>query len=405
MRFLLVVLLICGVGCEESPRSSSADLGAGDLDTRRDGLSTNDGPRPLDLGPAPDMPRLSPCKRATGGTFAVPVTDSNARWMRRGVWAGTGVQGYLDGPRRGVRGRNAPGRYGFFETGSHYVLRVYDESTERYLTLAGSARGYLDGPFSRARFGGWSYGQVLSTTCAPDGSLYLLEPSLGVLRRLDFEKQVVETVLTDVGAQRAMTADPNGMIYIAGYDGLIIYDPQNDARRDIALPNNAVGHGYSVAYDPTRDRLYAANRCSGDWYVWYWELSNGNAFHGLIKFPQEGDVTRPQNTSGPFEGADLHCPSGIGFGPDDPTYRYLYYGGGDSTTFYRLDLEREYIELFAPPDPTAPRPYEELRMGDVDERLPFGSVVTWAGRPQWDAGDIYLSRSIYPDLIRFERVQ
>jgi hypothetical protein len=41
----------------------------------------------------------------------------------------------------------------------------YDAATERAHLVAGSARGYLDGPFSRARFGGWDY-TVRATSAA-----------------------------------------------------------------------------------------------------------------------------------------------------------------------------------------------------------------------------------------------
>jgi len=403
-RALTCLCLLHLTGCAESPRAATdARVAEVAVPAAADGRAADASTPETDGGLA--VARLSPCRGQGGGSFSIPVSHGDARWMRRGRFAGLGIQGYLDGPRLQMRSYNPPGRFGFFETGGEYVFRAYDEQTGRYITLAGSARGYLDGPFSRARFGGWGYSATLRAACAPDGSLYVLEPLLGVVRRLDFEREQVTTVTHETDGARALAFDELGVLYLAGYGNTIRRVHPSGASDTQSIEPAFISHGFGVAMDNKHDRLYGANRCAGNWYVWYWDLASQGKFVGVLAIPGEGETKRALNATGPFEGTWLHCPSGIAFGPDDPDHRYLYYGGGDNTTFFRLDLVKQWIDTWGPVDPSQSAPFTDLTWVEAPGKFPFKSVVSWAGTPGWDEGDIYLGDAIWPDLIRFERVK
>jgi hypothetical protein len=148
------------------------------------------------------------------------------------------------------------------------------------------------------------------------------------------------------------------------------------------------------------------------WYVWYWDMSANGKFTGVLPSPSldPKSKTRPLNATGPFKGCKLHCPSGISFGghadAHNPQRRWLYLGGGDNTTFYRLDLEKQVFDTFGPVDITQKSPYKDLAFVHVNKKLPTGSVVKWAGCPGLDDdGNIYLKISVWPETIRFRRVK
>jgi hypothetical protein len=102
----------------------------------------------------------------------------------------------------------------------------------------------------------------------------------------------------------------------------------------------------------------------------------------------------------------MHCPSGVAFGPDDPEKRFMYMGGGDDTTFYRLDFQKKEWMMFGPPDRKAKRPYKVLRFVHSKGKFPFGSIVTWCGPPAWDKeGNIYLRVALGSRIVRFTRVK
>ena len=83
---------------------------------------------------------------------------------------GSAARGYLEGPTREMEfyamGLFGPGYYTL--EGGRYGFGRYDPGTRTAFTVAGSARGYLDGPFSRARFGGWDYGFYPHLAMSPD---------------------------------------------------------------------------------------------------------------------------------------------------------------------------------------------------------------------------------------------
>ena len=361
------------------------------------------------------LPQISPCA-ASVPSSGLPVTDPGARWVRDSEdFAGLAFSGYLDGPRREMRSQDAPGLY-FFESGGNYVLRAFDSKSDRYFTVAGGARGYLDGPFSRARFGGWGYAGGLEAACASDGALYIVENALKVVRRLDFAKQEVTTIIaspSSVGLVDfyALATDSTGKIYLLGDTssgmGIAITDLQGRVLQPMLGPlaGQQPSNGFSMVIDAKHNRLYGANRCNGGWYVWYWDLANGGAFVGVLPIPDPADPsTRPLDVAGPFKGTYLWCPAGIGFGPDDPDYRYLYYGGGDYTSFWRLDLQAQMIDAFGP---VVPMSYTAMAFNQPPTELPFGSVGMWGAYPTWgdQNNDILISVPITPSLMHFVRVQ
>ena len=65
-----------------------------------------DAPKPNGVKPA-EKPRK----------FSTPVTAPGAEWHRDGVWAGSGVSGYLDGPRMEVFVFSGPSRGGVVRVG------------------------------------------------------------------------------------------------------------------------------------------------------------------------------------------------------------------------------------------------------------------------------------------------
>lgn len=351
--------------------------------------------------PEPPPPIASPCAPRAGESFSVGLHDPGARWERE-HFAGIGLQSDLDGPRLEMRSRAPPSPYFFMEGSGDFVLKIYDAATERFEVLAGSARGDLDGPFSRARFGGYGYSVPLSMACSLDARyLYMLEGSTKKLRRLDFEAEWVDTIPVDVTLSVALDVDTAGRIYLAGYDGIRVIEDDGSLVASHALGGVQPQHGFDIALDEANNRLYGANRCAGEWQVWYWDLGDGS-FHGLIRVPPNDETNR--NHSATFAEANLLCPGGLAFGPEDPERRHLFLGGGDNTTFYRLDLFDEVVDFFGPLDRTQPGPYRDLAFVE-GERLPFGSVSTWAGLPVWVGTDLYLGDGIWPRATRFRRVQ
>lgn len=402
--------LILGLTLEACVGVLGVDPGA---DAGTNGPGEDAGATVVPDGGLVPTPRFSPCGPLRPST-GLPVTDPNARWERvkdpdagSSFWAGTTVQGYLDGPRLEARSFSST-MPAFFEDGNDYVFRAWDPETDRFVTVAGGARGYLDGPFSRARFSGWGYAGGLATACAPDGTLFVAEPALRTVRVMDFETQTVSTVLRDIDALAIAASADGRTLYVAEWGKVSVVDRATwTVVRTVPYTSDALpAHGFSIALDDKHQRLYAANRCAGAWYVWYWDLVDGS-FHGVLPLLPATAPQRPLNVPGPFDGTALHCPVGIAFGPDDPDYRFLYYGGGDSTTFWRLDLVGRMVDAFGPDDASR-QPYVLFRFThDYTTRLPFLSVSSWAGLPTWgqENNDVLLGQPISSAAIRFRRLQ
>ncbi len=362
------------------------------------------------------------------GKFKVPMTSPEAEWHREGVFAGTGVMGYLDGPRKEVFACCGPSIETWFEWGGEFVLRKYYPEMERYITISGGACGYMDGPLSRARFAGWTYGSGGPRGArSTDGKmLFFTEPKMGtVVRVIDFEKKEVRTIAKVKGII-AMTADEKGNLWTVGWGNrCVVLDPTGKKIKEMRLSNELpstykgkpfpyakqplVGHGFCTVYDTVRKVLWGFKR--NGLYLWYWDLNNGGRVVPVLW--DWGKQSRGMCVTGPFDGTKMHCPGGIRFGPDDPEHRFLYMGGGDDTTFYRLDLEKREWVMFGPPPEEEQRAkkehrrlFEVLKFVHHKGKFPWASIAKWCGPPAIDEdGNIYLGIALSGTIVRFKRVK
>jgi RNA polymerase sigma factor (sigma-70 family) len=285
--------------------------------------------------------------------FDIPVWHPDARWEReKEPFAGSGAPGELEGPRREVQWRWAvlPTRKGAVLTGGTYTWLCYDPGTERYHSAAGAARGCFDGPFSRARFGGWDYSHRGRGASSPDGRyVFFTEPWQGqILRQLDFVKQEVKTILSDTRGIGPMTADSTGRLHVVKGSELVIFSGDGKVERQQALDMQEKfgGLGASIALDEKNGRLYGAGYGMKKWYVFYWDVKDGS-FHGVLPITGAGEPKRGRNEPGPFKGTDLYGEGNVAFGPDDPEHRFVYTGRVDTHLFFRLDLEKQEVSAFS----------------------------------------------------------
>lgn len=280
--------------------------------------------------------------------FSIPVWHPDARWQVE-KFGGCGLVGNLDGPRKEME---------FFSVGilnicyqsngaGKYVYGSYDDTTERAHLVIGSARGYLDGPFSRARFGGWDYVVRSTSTSSLDGRYYYFTDGYNghALRLLDFEKQEVTTLLPDAKKVLGIVSGSKGRLYVMHSTGQIeIINDDGKSENGVKLQYEAKmsGWGFSLAIDEKKNRLYATAYATKDYYIWYWDLKDGS-YHGVLPTPEKSGKDRGRNVPGPFEGTNLYGQGTIMFGPDDPDCRYLYTGRTDTWNLFRLDLEKKEI--------------------------------------------------------------
>ena len=339
------------------------------------------------LGGPDAKPSSQPATVETAGEFATPATDPGAEWEDKGLWGGTGAMGYLDGPRHEAMSFVSPRPGVFTEDGGENIYRTYDPKTDRIMTLAGcGSEGDLDGPFSRTRFGGWGYGN--SSGLAGNSRYgYIISHSKAkgksVLRRFDFKKRVVESL--DVAVDGSGTCGFEGGLFLQNGERLRKIDNDGKLLAEYKLdkaPRESLG-----PYDQKNDRLYGSSReGQSGWVAWGWDLKAGGPstgsgqgkFFGLLadsRLP-ESKPLRKQCATGPFKGSLFYCPGGLGFGPGDPDYRYLYMGGGDEANMYRLDLEKqEWVKLVRTADK------KHLRFGDAPGQVQAwdaGGGIPWA---------------------------
>lgn len=288
--------------------------------------------------------------------FDIPVWHPDARWqLDPEPFAGTILQGELDGPRRQVMWRWAlmPEPCTRITEGGRYVCLSYDAATERYHVVAGSARGYLDGPFTRARFGGSSYSTRGEACASPDGRyLYIIDAyNQRAIRVLDLEKQEVRTIMRKAPAVRDLVVHPDGRLLVVNTGELLILTPDGAlaSRLPLEMKERDTHLSFSAALDEVHNRLYATQYRAENWYVWYWDLKDGS-FHGVLPRARDDEPKRKPNEAGPFKGTNLYNEGAVAFGPDDPEKRFLYLGRVDTDTFFRLDLEKEEIWAFSADD-------------------------------------------------------
>ncbi|MBA4389074.1 MAG: hypothetical protein C0404_13920 [Verrucomicrobia bacterium] len=347
------------------------------------------------------------------GKFEIPVWHPEARW-KAGFerFVGSGARGFLGGKASEAMwygdGLGA-GRCSYGSGAGPYGCTSYDPATGRFHLVAGASRGLLDGPLSRARFGGSDYSHRPRGAASPDGRyVFITEPYFDqTLRRIDLVKQEIQTVpmppKTGVGG---MTADSQGrlVLLVAYTDKLIFINGDGKTEKELTLDmQEKVGGGTfpcSLNLDEKNGRVYGAGYGAQKWYIWYWDLKDGS-FHGVLPIPQQGEPKRQRNEAGPFKGTDLYKEMGTWFGPpDDPGRNYLYTSPNDTMTFFRLDLAKQVIWAC-----TA----EKDCIRFIDSGVPRGMST---GKESWgthmDAqGDILTSIPFWngPQVVRFPRVK
>ena len=227
------------------------------------------------------------------------------------------------------------------EAGQFNLLRRWDRETGLVTTLAGSACGDLDGPLGRARFGGWGGGGYGASSIAVsgDGQHVFIRDSGngGKLRHVDLEAGTVTTLGAFFPAR-----DPAGEIYILDPKGGRVppgkgYKPLKTAA--LEWQRGSIGFGTWWVLDAKHERLYTHARSPVGWF----DLKTGK-LGGWVTW-NRGSKTpaRTTDTTGPAATSNFQCPIGLSISPGG---RYLYVGGGDSYSFWRLDLEKKYVHIF-----------------------------------------------------------
>lgn len=299
----------------------------------------------------------SPAPTERKSRFATPVWHPDAEWKDTGeVLAGSQATGNLDGPRQEVMwrwGGLGLSRCSGMRTAGRSDFVSYDPETERIHQMAGSGHGYLDGPFSRARFGGWDYSHRGTSTGSPDGRyVYFLDPWNGrALRGLDLEKQEVFTVRREpIPDLKGIVADGQGRLLALKSDGeLLVFTPgkPEPGKSRLETPEGVYGgQTLCLVIDPVHNRLYCSPsfKMSAKWYLWYWDLADGK-HHGVLPISPKEEC-RAYGSAGPFKGTAVYPEVYVGFGPDDPEYRFLYMRCTDMATLFRLDLLTKQVDGF-----------------------------------------------------------
>jgi RNA polymerase sigma-70 factor (ECF subfamily) len=323
------------------------------------------------VGGKSEEPAKPPAAAEKKSKFDTPVWHADAEWEYAGPLIapprGQGWTANLDGPAREIlskRGRLAP--WASVKGYDPCMFQSYDEATDRYHVVAGSARGYLDGPFSRARYGGHDYGARATSSASPSLSaplslsggskrfVYITDGHNGcVLRRLDFVKQEVSTVRWEgdpgVGG---FTIVRSGELYVLSPPNrLLILSPEGKLMRQMTVelrPDEVIGIGgawpHSLALDEKRNRLYASGSYlpARAWHIWYWALNDNGKFHGEVAAIKKGAGSGFGGQPGSYkDGWFVYSEGFICWGPDDPDYRFLYTARTDLPNFYRLDLDKK----------------------------------------------------------------
>ena len=295
--------------------------------------------------------------KAAEKKFDIPIWHPDARWGSMERYLGSGASGNLDGPASQVMGGGAPGASSCFvwTAGGPYCFGGYDKATEMVHTIAGNARGYLDGPLARARWGGFDYTHRGMTLLTPDRKRFFFTDPYngGVLRQIDLVNRVVSTV-NDIALEKGVTIRPDskGQFYTVSRKGLLkILSPDLKKivrTQQLEVVQKAGLGAWSIAIDEEKNRLYAGITFTSPflWYAWYWDLKDGS-FHGLIPVAQKGEPKRRKFAPGPFKGVVLYPEVSVYFGLDDPEKRYLYLGVNDCYTFFRADLKTKEIWTFS----------------------------------------------------------
>lgn len=338
--------------------------------------------------------------------FGIPIWHADVEWEVDADFAGCNAPGFLDGPRRESQpfAREPDLLYGPTQGGRNLIL-AYDEKTEFVHIAAGSARGFLEGPFSRARFGLESYNARSSWARSPDRRHYYMTDvsNKHALRRLDLQEQEVKTIRRDIKGYGGMTVDDKGKVLLIEGKQLLWLDADGKKQKSLGLTleeaiSEIGGWGVSLTHDEVNGRLYATAFGSKKWYVWYWDLKDGS-FHGVLAVPPK-DTGRKVNEAGPFEGARLYNEGTVFFGPDDPKRRFLYTGRVDTDGLFRLDLEKKIVAALTLVSEKGKKPKARF----IDEGSP-SRVPVYATMRITDEGDILSWRVVPSVATRLKRIK
>lgn len=118
------------------------------------------------------------------------------------------------------------------DTGNHRIRAI---SNGEVSTFAGGSKGDRDGSRHHAQFES-PFGLALG----PDGSLFVVEPAAGSLRRID-PKGEVSTLTTNVPGATAVAAAPNGAVYVASPSTGRLYEWHGDELRTLTDADGTPG--------------------------------------------------------------------------------------------------------------------------------------------------------------------
>ncbi len=227
------------------------------------------------------------------------------------------------------------------EAGRFNIIRKWNRENSLVTTLAGSAAGCFDGPLGRARFGGWGGGGYNSSALcvSPDGKHVFVYDN-GLVRHIDLKKNFVSSVVSPLG-KRGMPypmRDTKGDVYIVDLMGGVI--PPGEGYKTIRNPELEWVSGVSrwCVLDLAKGRIYAERRGP----VYYWDVKTGKATW-LTWHKGSKAAVRGTDTTGAMATSNFQCPVGLSISPGG---RYLYMGGGDSNSFWRIDLEKKHVHIF-----------------------------------------------------------
>jgi len=305
-------------------------------------------------------PAVSFCQQAEspGEKFRIPVWHPEARWKLdpKPYAFDTNCRAHLDGPRHEALCVHGvyPRFFGGFDGGGRYVFMTCCERTGRVHAATAGAAGYLDGPFSRARFYVSDYHECRHERAwSPDKRFFYMLAGFydQRIRALDFAEQQVRTLPV------------KGVVFACGESGkLYVVQGFNPAAKVVVVgPGPAwkvlrvvglkgdvrlSGLGCSAAVDEKHGRLYCTTYRAARHYVWYWDLKDGS-YHGVLPNCEKKPGARKMGEAGPFEGSVLYNHGEISWGPDDPEKRFLYVTRVDDNNLYRLDLKRRIMAVFS----------------------------------------------------------
>lgn len=307
-----------------------------------------------------------------------------------------GQFGNLDGPRLQTMHRRFYPIVPYVQEGGPYHLTAYDSVNEHVMDVSGGGRGYLDGPLSRARFGGSGYSMGGGASgLTPDGRYFVMGDGANKATRLiDLQEQTVRTVPA-LAAMKFFDRKGQAWLYTGSKkDGfrLAAVEVGTLKTNQTVSIQEAIAVTTECLFDEVRNRIYQCGdlipRNGTNWFVSYLDLNDGGSFHGVLC----GQVMGP-NTGygGSFDGYKGYPNGHIQFGPGDPEHRFLYHHATDTGNFRCLDLKERTIRQFDYNPKTGEGMWMDAPTGRQEWAhvgpifLPDGSFVVPGGRqfPTW----------------------